>query len=67
MIKKLLLCVIALMLLSVPCSGADYWNEGHSGDSWEDAYIIDSQEDFELMRQRANDEIDSARPERERS
>ncbi|MBQ9404233.1 MAG: hypothetical protein IJU15_04545 [Synergistaceae bacterium] len=54
--KKFLLCVIALLVLAVPCAGADYWEEGHSGDSWEDAYIIDSAEDFKLLRDRSTQE-----------
>ena len=56
--KKLLLCVLVVLLMAVPCAGADYWEEGHSGDSWEDAYIIDSAEDFETMCSRNNSGIE---------
>lgn len=40
--------------------GAAYYEEGRTGDSWEDAYIIDSAEDLRLMRDRLNDRTDPA-------
>ena len=44
----LLLC--AFMFAAADGALAAYYDEGHTGDSWEDAYIIDTVDDFKLMR-----------------
>ena len=51
LLRVLTLCAA---VLSASLAEAAYYNEGHSGDSEADAYIIDSLEDFKLMRERVN-------------
>ena len=46
---KKFFAVVACILAMTGYAFGDYRDEGYSGDSWEDAYIIDSAEDFELM------------------
>ena len=51
-----MLCGVMLALIvSVPAF-AEYWNEGRSGNSWEDAYVIDSFEDFLQMLGRSDED-----------
>lgn len=47
-----LLLSLGLVFALGAAAWAEYYNEGHTGNSWEDAYIIDSVDDFKLMRDR---------------
>ena len=55
--KKFCVLLAALMIFAAGLprtAWAEYYNEGHTGDSEADAYIIDSVDDFKLMRDRVN-------------
>ena len=47
------LLFFTILLLSVSCSWAEYYNEGHAG-SETDPYVIDSNADMVLLRDRVN-------------
>ena len=52
--KVLALLLVMSAFLSAPFAEAAYYDEGHSGNSWDDAYIIDSVEDLKEMRDKVN-------------
>ena len=55
--RKFCVLLAALMMFAAGLPGAalaEYYNEGHTGDSEADAYIIDSVDDLKQMRDRVN-------------
>ncbi|MBQ8693952.1 MAG: hypothetical protein IJ520_12525, partial [Synergistaceae bacterium] len=60
--KKFCVLLAALMIFAAGLPGAAlaaYYDEGHTGDSEADAYIIDSVDDLKLMRDRVNASTES--------
>ncbi len=62
MCKKILIGIVFIFALD-PCASAWYYDDdtvNHNGDTAETAYLINDVENFKLLRDRVNDNIEEA-------